>query len=80
MANLKAIVLKTNIIPMVTIGLLLLSSYGLILAAFTLALIGYAGAVRESSIIFGALGGWLFLDENFGARRLLGSIIIISGF
>jgi drug/metabolite transporter (DMT)-like permease len=61
------------------IGFLDIGSYMLVLIAFTLASVAYAGAIREISIVLGALAGWLWLKESFGRVRLVGSIIIFVG-
>jgi drug/metabolite transporter (DMT)-like permease len=78
--NLSADWLKISVI-----GILSVVAYGLALAAFSIAPVGYSGAIRESSIIFGACGGWIFLKENFGWRRLVGALtafvgIVVIGF
>ncbi|MGH9897406.1 MAG: EamA family transporter [Pyrinomonadaceae bacterium] len=62
-----------------SIGFLILASYGLVLIAFTIAPVSYSGAVRESSIVVGALAGCLFLGEGFGRTRVLASVVIFAG-
>jgi len=61
------------------VGPLMLVSYGLVLFAYTLAPVGYAGAVREVSILFAALAGWRWLDEPLGKQRLAGAALICGG-
>lgn len=61
------------------IGVLSLISYGLALGAYSLGKVSYAGAVREVSIVFGAIGGWLWLNEGFGARRTAGALLMFAG-
>lgn len=61
------------------VGPLILVSYGLVLFAYTRAPVGYAGAIREVSIIFAALAGWRRLDEPLGRRRLVGAVVICAG-
>lgn len=63
----------------VLIGTLSPISYGLALVAYSLGKVSYAGAVREISIVFGALLGWKWLKEDFGARRTLGAILMFAG-
>lgn len=41
--------------------------------------IGPVSALRETSVIFGALIGTLVLKEGFGARRVAASISVVSG-
>jgi drug/metabolite transporter (DMT)-like permease len=61
------------------IGFLDIGSYMLVLIVFSLAQVAYAGAIREISIVFGALAGWLWLKESFGRIRVIGAIIIFTG-
>ncbi len=61
------------------ISLLDLGSYTLVLVSFTLAPVAYVGAIREISIVFGALAGWLWLKESFGQIRVLGAAVIFMG-
>ena len=61
------------------VGVLNLGTYMLVLAAFARARVGYAGAVRELSVVVAALIGWRWLGEPFGAHRTLGAILIFGG-
>jgi drug/metabolite transporter (DMT)-like permease len=61
------------------IGVLSLVSYGLALSAYSLGKVSYAGAVREISIVFGALAGWKWMNEDFGARRTVGALLMFMG-
>ena len=54
-------------------------TYQLVLFALRLAPIPYVGGVREISVVFGALAGWLVLGEKLGPRRVVGSIVIFVG-
>jgi drug/metabolite transporter (DMT)-like permease len=56
-----------------------IGSYMLVLIVFSLAPVAYAGAIREISIVFGALAGWVWLKESFGRIRVIGSIVIFAG-
>jgi drug/metabolite transporter (DMT)-like permease len=60
-------------------GALTLLVYGLVLTAYTMAPLAYAGAIREVSVVFAALAGWLWLGESFGARRLAGAVTVFAG-
>jgi drug/metabolite transporter (DMT)-like permease len=51
----------------------------LTLVAYQTTKIGYSGSVREISVVFGALAGWLVLKESFGKRRLVGSVVLFAG-
>jgi len=63
----------------IAVGALSLISYGLVLFAFTLAPVAYAGAVREVSVVFAALAGWWWLGEPMGWRRVVGAVLICVG-
>jgi hypothetical protein len=39
----------------------------------------YVGAVREVSVIFGAVAGWKLLGEPMGPTRVVGAVIIFIG-
>ena len=54
-------------------------SYGAALWAMTQAPIGLVGAVRETSILFGATFAALFLREKFGIWRWIAAIVIVAG-
>ncbi len=60
-------------------GLLSLGAYALVLGAALLAPIGLVAAVRETSIVFGALAGAVLLREGMGMRRVSGSAAIVVG-
>lgn len=63
----------------ILVGLTALLTYALILQAYTMAHVSYAGSVREVSIVFAALIGWRFLGEGFGIPRIIGSLLIFLG-
>lgn len=63
----------------VPVGLLLFLAYALVLLAMRQVQLGYLGALRNVSIVFGALFGVWFLKEPFGHLRLLGATLIASG-
>ncbi len=60
-------------------GLLSLGAYALVLGAALVAPIGLVAAVRETSIVFGALAGAVLLREGMGVRRVSGSAAIVVG-
>ncbi|MBX7219249.1 MAG: EamA family transporter [Blastocatellia bacterium] len=69
----------TNRVKLSTIGLFSLLAYGLVLVAFTIAPVSYTGAIREISIVFATLAGWLFLKEGLDRMRLAGAIVAFTG-
>lgn len=65
--------------PALIVGCGNLGAYALVLAAYGAAPVAYAGALREISIVIGALAGWRLFGEPFGARRVIGAGIIAAG-
>jgi len=60
-------------------GVLGVLAYLMAVFAYSIAPLSYAGAVREVSVVFGALVGWWFLKESMGGIRVLGAIVIFVG-
>jgi drug/metabolite transporter (DMT)-like permease len=60
-------------------GLLSLGSYGAVITALALGNAGPVSALRETSIVFSALIGWLFLGERLTPRRLLVCLTVTVG-
>ena len=56
-----------------------LFSFGSIMMATRLAEVGEAAVLRETSIVFAALIGWLVLREPVGPRRLALMALIAAG-
>ena len=60
-------------------GILGVAAYMLAVLAYSLAPLSYSGAIREVSVVFGALAGWWFLKERLGPMRVLGAAVIFAG-
>jgi drug/metabolite transporter (DMT)-like permease len=60
-------------------GILGVLAYLIAVFSYSIAPLSYAGAVREVSVVFGALTGWWFLKERLGGVRVLGAVIIFTG-
>jgi drug/metabolite transporter (DMT)-like permease len=60
-------------------GLVQLVTYGTVIWALTVAPIGPVSALRETSIVFAAFIGRIFLSEPLTARRLGASAVIAAG-
>lgn len=58
-------------------GLVSIVAYSVIISAASISPMGPVSALRETSVIFAALIGWLFLGEQFSARRL-GSCALVA--
>lgn len=61
------------------VGIFMLLTYVLVLNAYAVARVSYAGAIREVSVVFAALLGWLLLGEGFGLVRTIGAVLIFAG-
>lgn len=72
-------VLKKDIFKITLAAVLEFSSYILILYAFRVSKIAYIVALRQISVVFGALYGILFLKEKHADVRFVGSVIIFIG-
>lgn len=66
-------------ITTVLIGVLMFLAYALVVSVYAIAPVVYAGSIREVSIVFGAILGWLLLKEEFGSTRTFGSILVFAG-
>lgn len=60
-------------------GTLMLFAYMIVVHALTLAPMAQIAALRESSVIFAAILGVIFLREPFGARRIAASVVVAAG-
>lgn len=60
-------------------GALSVGAYALVLAAALTSPIGGVSAVRETSVVFGSLAGWLLLNEDLGLRRTVGAAAVAGG-
>ena len=66
-------------VPALTVALLSPLAYLLVLRAMQLAPVALVAAARESSIVVGAVFGWLVLREPRPARRLVGAVVVLAG-
>ena len=55
------------------------AAYGISVLAMTVAPIALVAALRETSILFAMLIGWLFLHEKISRTKALAALVIISG-
>lgn len=55
------------------------TAYTMVLVAVRHAPVGYVAMLRESSVVLGALLGWLLLGEGLGPRRLASSAVVLAG-
>jgi len=60
-------------------GAFSLAAYGIVLWAMTRAPVAAVAALRETSVLFAALMGSLWLKEGFGLPRLAGAVSVVLG-
>jgi drug/metabolite transporter (DMT)-like permease len=53
--------------------------YGIAIYALVLGPMAHVAALRETSVLFGALMGTLLLGESFGTRRVASAVVIVAG-
>jgi drug/metabolite transporter (DMT)-like permease len=63
----------------IAIGVISFAGYGLVLWAQTFAPIAQVTALRETSVVFGALIAFVVLRERLGLRRWIGALIVAAG-
>jgi drug/metabolite transporter (DMT)-like permease len=60
-------------------GIVSLLAYGSVVWAAAIAPMGAVSALRETSVVFAALIGWLVLGERFSLRRLVSCGVVAAG-
>jgi drug/metabolite transporter (DMT)-like permease len=60
-------------------GLISLAAYGIVLWAQTSGMLATVAALRESSIVFGALIGAVFFGEQLGRHRTVMAVVVLFG-
>lgn len=70
---------RSRPIALIGAAALNIGAYALVLFAATRAPVGLVAAVRESSVVIGALAGVFILKEPFGRRRLTGAAAVALG-
>jgi drug/metabolite transporter (DMT)-like permease len=71
--------LRTLMKPVIFISVIATSSYLIILYAMQITDISRIVAVREASVVFGALAGYIILKEHFSKTRLIGVVLVMLG-
>jgi drug/metabolite transporter (DMT)-like permease len=71
--------LRTDWLNGVIGGAMMLGAYTIVVYALTRAPMAQVAALRESSVIFAAILGTLFLREPFGGRRIVASVVVAAG-
>ncbi|WP_395448812.1 EamA family transporter [Aminobacter sp. UC22_36] len=60
-------------------GIVALVAYAVVVAAFALGPAGPISALRETSVVFAVLIGWLFLGETLTMRRIIACAVVAAG-
>ena len=60
-------------------GVIANTGYGIAIYALVLGPMAHVAALRETSVLFGALMGTLLLGEPFGRRRVAAACVIVTG-
>jgi len=60
-------------------GALSIAGYGIVIWAYSLGTVATIAALRETSVVFAAIIGSVFLGEPFGARRIAAAIVVALG-
>lgn len=60
-------------------GVIANTGYGIAIYALVLGPMAHIAALRETSVLFGALMGTLLLGEPFGLRRVAAAVVIVAG-
>jgi len=77
--NEMKITLRTLLKPVILISVVATSSYLIILFVMQIAPISRIVAVREASVVFGAIAGYVLLKEHFSKSRLIGVVLVMLG-
>ena len=74
-----AVALRACAVSGIAGGLTSMAAYAIVLWAQTSGALAPIAALRESSIVFGALIGAVFLGERLGGRRALAAGVVLAG-
>jgi drug/metabolite transporter (DMT)-like permease len=58
---------------------LAVAAYGIVVWAYSLGTVAPISALRETSVVFAAIIGSVFLGEPFGARRIIAASVVAAG-
>jgi drug/metabolite transporter (DMT)-like permease len=70
---------RASAVPGLAGGLISIIAYTIVLWAQTSGALAPIAALRETSIVFGALIGAIFLDERLGAKRAIAAGVVLAG-
>jgi drug/metabolite transporter (DMT)-like permease len=78
-ADLHTLPPRRELIKALAIPVVSMTSFGMIIIATTLGPLGAISALRETSVVFAAILGWLFLGEKFSPRRIAACVAVAAG-
>lgn len=70
---------RASALPGLTGGAISIAAYTIVLWAQTSGALAPIAALRETSIVFGALIGAVFLGEKLGSRRAVAAAVVLAG-
>jgi drug/metabolite transporter (DMT)-like permease len=70
---------RTLLKPTLLVSAIATSSYLIILYVMQIAPVSRIVAVREASVVFGAIAGYALLKEDFSRTRLIGVVLVMIG-
>ncbi len=70
---------RRNLWTCVIGGLASSVAYGMVIFAMSISAIALVSSLRETSVVFAAIIGSVFLGERFGRRRIVASAFVVSG-
>ena len=71
--------LRPQLVGGIVGGVASVFSYGAALLAFSMTQAATVTAIRETSVVFGAILGAVFLKEGFGRRRIAAAAVLAAG-
>ncbi len=71
--------IRASALPGLAGGVISIAAYTIVLWAQTSGALAPIAALRETSIVFGALIGAVFLGEKLGARRAMAAVVVLAG-
>ena len=71
--------ISDNMGKLVLMALLSFTGYGAVLAAMELSKVSYILALRQTSLVLGAIMGATLLGEKHGVSRVTGAVVILLG-
>jgi len=71
--------MKTNIKGVIGGGIAASTAYGLVIFAMSLGAMAVVSSLRETSVIFAAIIGSVFLREPFGTARVRAAVLVAAG-